>query len=155
MIVAHLTLIAFLAIFAALSSFAAFHFRSQSLAFNSGYQMITSAAELDPILADKKNAPLLVDLRDSADYETAHIPGFLNISLKDGTALLETWITPFRRTKPVVLICYSGNRSARAFEKLVMLGFTNITDVTVGYAAYAAEKGTAFVPETGDCGCPK
>jgi rhodanese-related sulfurtransferase len=155
MVVAHLTLIAFLAIFAGLSSFAAFHYRAQALSFNAGYRTVSSAADLDAILEAKANDPLLVDLRDGADYEIAHIPGFLNISLKDGTELLETWITPFRRTKPVVLICYSGNRSARAFEKLVLMGFTNITDVTTGYAAYAAEKGAAFVPEAGDCGCPK
>jgi rhodanese-related sulfurtransferase len=133
----------------------AVHLSNAKARWNGGFATLQSAAELDRFLEDKDSLPLLVDLRDNGDYESAHIPGFLNISLKDGTELLETWIRPFKRDKRVVLICYGGNRSARAFEKLVLMGFTHVVDYAPGYASYAAEKGLSFVPETGDCGCPK
>lgn len=115
---------------------------------------IRTAAELDALLAQKDRSPILIDLRDRKDFEAGHIPNFLNISNADGGELLATWITPFKRTKPVILICYGGNRSARAFEQLVLMGFREITDFTPGYAAYAKEKGEGYEAETGTCDCP-
>lgn len=119
------------------------------------FQVLSTAAELDAILSQKENSPLLVDLRDRKDFEISHIANFLNFSYDDDGKRLETWITPYKRDKQVILICYAGNRTARAFERLVLMGFRNIIDFSPGYAAYAAEKGSAYAPETGSCNCPE
>lgn len=118
------------------------------------WRVISNAEELDAAIEAFELTPLLIDLRDRADFEAAHIPEFLNISNEGSEPVLDGWIAGHRRDRPVVLICYGGNRSARAFEKLAILGFTHIIDFSPGYAAYASQKGTGFAPETGTCNCP-
>ena len=61
----------------------------------------------------------------------------------------------YRRDKPVVLMCYGGNRSARAFEHLAVAGFTRVIDFTPGYETYARQRGGDYTPEKGSCDCPK
>ncbi len=119
------------------------------------YRSVTDAAELDALLAEAESGALLVDLRDRADYTLGHAEGFDNIAWKDDGALLGTWIGPHRRDKQIFLMCYGGNRSARAFELLARMGFTRITDYTPGWNGYLAAKGEGYAPETGDCGCPE
>jgi len=119
-----------------------------------GYRTIKTAEDLDSLLTLERNKPLLVDLRDRADFDKEHIPGFLNIPWDDGGTRLETWIKPYDRKKPVLLVCYGGNRSSRAFERLVRMGFRNVIDYSPGYTGYVNEKGDGFTPETGSCNCP-
>lgn len=122
------------------------------------HRALTSSAELTALLQDPsfmKEGPLLIDLRDRKDYEQGHIPGFVNVSNARAGEPLATWITPFRRDKPVILICYAGNRSARAFESLVLSGFTRVVDYTAGYSDYAAGMGEGYSPESGSCDCPE
>ncbi len=122
------------------------------------HRALTSSAELTALLGDAsfmKEGPLLIDLRDRKDYEQGHIPGFVNVSNAREGEPFATWVAPFRRDKPVVLICYAGNRSARAFEHLVLSGFTRVIDYTKGYADYAAGMGASYSPETGTCDCPE
>ncbi|HKL86998.1 MAG TPA: rhodanese-like domain-containing protein [Treponemataceae bacterium] len=144
-----------LSIITVISISLAIYFYSQTPVSISQYRVLTQAAELDALLSLKGTYPLLVDLRDNEDFDTAHIANFLNFSFDDGGKRLATWIAPYKKDKPIILICYSGNRSARAFELLVLMGFTHITDFTSGYEAYAIEKGNSFTPEKGSCNCPK
>ncbi len=141
--------------FAVLSSVAAAYLYSNGAAVRTDYRQFNTAGELDAYLSETGDDAILVDLRDRADFEKGHAPNFLNIAWKDSGELFRTWITPYRRDKPVVLICYGGNRSARAFEALVLLGFTRIADFSPGYAEYAAQKGEGFKPELGSCDCPE
>lgn len=119
------------------------------------YRSVFDAADFDALLAARNDGALLVDLRDRADYAAAHIEGFDNIAWKDNGDLFESWIAPHRRDKQVFLICYGGNRSARAFERLAVMGFTQVADFTPGWTGYLAAKGEAYVPAEGDCGCPE
>ena len=119
------------------------------------YRSIQSAEELDTLIREAAKAPLLIDLRDRKDFEESHIAGFLNISNEGEDPVLDRWIEPHSRNKQIVLICYSGNRSARAFEKLAVMGFVNIVDFTPGYAAYKTWKGEDWKPASGSCNCPE
>lgn len=124
----------------------------------STFRAVSDAAELDSLVASLRasgNYPLLVDLRDGKDYEAGHAPGFLNVPNTREGEPFATWISPYRRDKPIVLICYGGNRSARAFEHLAVAGFTHIIDFTLGYEAYARQRGGLYSPESGSCDCPK
>lgn len=150
-----------IAIISLLASFAAIAFASRgALPWERApmYRAVSSAGELDALVSSLRasgDSPLLVDLRDGKDYETAHAPGFLNVpNARDGEPFA-TWIAPYRRDKPVVLMCYGGNRSARAFERLVMAGFTRVIDFTPGYEAYVKQRGEGYSPEAGSCDCPK
>lgn len=143
------------ALIAIVSITLASHYRARLEADKPAYRSVSSAEEFDALISGAEDGALLVDLRDREDYSIGHIAGFDNIAWKDDGALLETWIGPHRRNKEVYLICYGGNRSARAFERLVTMGFTRVTDFTPGWAGYLAAKGDAYAPETGDCGCPE
>ncbi len=122
------------------------------------YRAVTEAAELDSLVSSLQASgdyPLLVDLRDGKDYEAGHAPGFLNVpNARDGEPFA-TWIAPYRRDKTIVLVCYGGNRSARAFERLVIEGFTRVIDFTPGYETYERQRGGDYAPEKGVCDCPK
>lgn len=117
-------------------------------------KVLTDSETLERIVDRTDRAVLAVDLRDTVDYESGHIPGFLGISLDDGGKRLRKWIAPFDRDTTVLLICYGGKRSARAARMLRLMGFTDVIDYSPGYSGYLAEKGDNFFPEIGGCGCP-
>jgi len=122
------------------------------------YRTITDAATLDRLIAElsmQGENPVLIDLRDGVDYERAHAPRFLNVPNARAGEPFATWIAPFRKDKYIILMCYGGNRSARAFEYLVVSGFTRVWDFSAGYESYAAAQGPSYVSEQGSCDCPK
>ena len=69
----------------------------------------------------------LVDVRTLAEHMEGHIPGSLNINVKDeqfsscADDLLE-------KGKDVAVYCRSGRRSKLAAEKLCALGYTNVVE---------------------------
>ena len=73
---------------------------------------------------DKKEGTF-IDVRESKDYEKGHVAGAKNIDVKnidkDLAALL-----PADKNAPVYTYCYSGNRSSKAAQKAVELGYTNV-----------------------------
>ncbi len=150
----HLTPIILIVIAAALLTTAVL-FYTRSVQGQTDYRQIESAAELVEFIATSSGAPLLIDLRDRADFEKGHLPNFLNIAWKDDGELFKTWVEPYRRDKPIILICYSGKRSGQAFEALKQKGFIRICEFTPGYASYAAQRGDNFTPELGSCDCPE
>ena len=74
---------------------------------------------------------LLVDVREPAEFCTAHIADSINIprGILEAAASWNYDETEPRlviaRSKPVVLICRSGNRSALAALTLMAMGFQN------------------------------
>ena len=73
---------------------------------------------------DKKEGTF-IDVREAKDYEKGHVAGAKNIDVKnidkDLAALL-----PTDKNAPVYTYCYSGNRSSKAAQKAVELGYTNV-----------------------------
>ena len=73
---------------------------------------------------DKKEGTF-IDVREAKDFEKGHVAGAKNIDVKnidkDLAALL-----PADKNAPVYTYCYSGNRSAKAAQKAVELGYTNV-----------------------------
>lgn len=78
-----------------------------------------------------------VDIRTAAEYNENHIEEFdLNIDyyqFKDDTSLL----SELDQTKPVVLICNSGNRSSQAVAIFESLGFKELYNVKGGVSNYS------------------
>lgn len=68
---------------------------------------------------DDDNAVLL-DVRDSYDYQEAHIPGAVNVPFDD----LDN--TEFSADKPIYVYCWSGVHSALAAEELSKRGYDAI-----------------------------
>jgi sulfur-carrier protein adenylyltransferase/sulfurtransferase len=78
---------------------------------------------------------LLVDVREPAEWETAHIEGARLIPLGELEEHLEEladW-----RERPVVVHCHHGGRSAKACARLAEAGFARVENLTGGIEAWS------------------
>ncbi len=78
---------------------------------------------------------LLLDVREPDEVETASIDGTLRIPLASLGARIEelaAW-----RTRPVVVHCHHGGRSASACARLVAEGFTRVENLAGGIEAWS------------------
>lgn len=69
-------------------------------------------------------APLWIDVRTAAEYESGHLPGARNIDfdrIGDHIAAVTQ-----DKNQPIVLYCKSGRRSGFAKQALVELGYRNV-----------------------------
>lgn len=81
------------------------------------------------MLINREDA-LVVDVRDTHEYSTGHIPDARNIPLKDlagRVSELEQY-----KDKPLILVCASGVRSGQACAQLQKLGFTKLNNLDGG-----------------------
>lgn len=77
----------------------------------------------------------LVDVREYAEYAGGRVEGARLLPLGD----LEQRHTELDHTKPVYVMCRTGNRSGQAQKKLRDLGFTNVVNVAGGFEAWKKE----------------
>ena len=91
-----------------------------------------SAAEL----AERRQAGdvAVIDVRGHAEWEAGHLPGVENIPV----GYLADHLSEVPRDRPVVVHCQSGARSAIAASVLRAKGFTNIVNLTGGFAEWQA-----------------
>lgn len=71
--------------------------------------------------------PLIIDVREPAEYSTGHVEGSINIppsELLVGAKVLKD----FSKDTPIILYCRSGSRSQVAINLLRQQGFTNLTN---------------------------
>src|SRR6266496_2163924 len=81
--------------------------------------------------AESRNGAVLVDVRESHEFEAGHIPGAVHVP----RAYLETRIENAApdRSQHVILYCQSGNRSAFAADTLEReLGYDNVESMKGG-----------------------
>jgi adenylyltransferase/sulfurtransferase len=86
-------------------------------------------------LADRGEAFLLLDVRDSDEFEKAHIEGSTLVPLSQVEARLgelEGW-----RERPVVVHCHRGGRSAKACRVLLGVGFRDVAALSGGIEAWS------------------
>ena len=77
------------------------------------------------------SAPLLVDVREQHEFEEAHIPGAVHVPRGHLESRIEGATSD--RSRPIVLYCASGNRSALAAHTLQsMLGYEDVASMTGG-----------------------
>lgn len=82
----------------------------------------------------QSNGALLIDVRETDEYAEAHAPGSVLIPLGQLQQRLPE-IQSYRN-KPVVLICRSGNRSAKALKQLQQAGFSTASNIDGGMIAW-------------------
>ena len=83
---------------------------------------------------DGSDGPLVLDVRNAAEYESAHIPGSLHIPFGQ----LRNRIDEVPRERPVATICKAGKRSGLAASILQREGFEGVIHVSRGNAAHWA-----------------
>jgi rhodanese-related sulfurtransferase len=89
---------------------------------------------------DKREAGLIVDVREPQEYLSGHVPGAINIPR--GVIELDIWphvgfpdATDLNRK--ITLYCGSGTRCILATKSLQDLGFTNVVAVDMRIADWA------------------
>lgn len=98
----------------------------------SGYYTIANIAGLKRQL---ENPPtVLVDVRESSEYQLGHIPNAINIPLRTLVHNLDK--VPHDR--PVILYCSSGYRSAMGVMTLHLLGYENVQGFPPSFAGWQA-----------------
>jgi len=78
---------------------------------------------------------LLLDVREPAEWETAHIAGAQLIPLAQLEGRLED--LAFWRDRPVVVHCHHGGRSAKACALLTGAGFARVENLSGGIEAWS------------------
>jgi rhodanese-related sulfurtransferase len=89
---------------------------------SAGFKNI-SAADLNTLItdADPANDPVIVSVRSAEDYAKGHIPGAINIGLKD-IAKIEN-LQKLNPGKQIVVYCYTGRTGSQATAILNALGY--------------------------------
>lgn len=80
---------------------------------------------------------VLLDVREPADYQGAHIPGAINLP----RGLLELDIDEMvpNQDQPIVAYCGGGSRSALAAQTLQTMGYENVYSLAGGYKGWIAQ----------------
>lgn len=78
-------------------------------------------------MLEEETGYTILDVRTAQEYSEKHIPGAINIANES----IGTEDIPELPDKDqlILVYCRSGNRSKRASEKLVKLGYTNIVEI--------------------------
>lgn len=92
--------------------------------------------EIDAETLAAHQAPArVVDVRERAEFDRAHLGGAELVPLSTLKGAAERW----SRGEPIYLVCQSGVRSAQAAALLLELGFTNVSTVRGGMEALQAQ----------------
>lgn len=87
--------------------------------------------DIDQISPRMSSGGQLVDVREAAEYARARVPGAVNIPMGH----LPDRLSSLDRSRPVMLICQAGNRSAATLDLLLAQGF-DAHDVAGGTDAW-------------------
>jgi len=89
-----------------------------------------SSQDFFQIFSEQKDNIILIDVRNSEEFESCYVPGAINIPLD----VLERGNIPlFSKKEKIYLLCQNGFRSARALELLRNKGFTELYLIEGGY----------------------
>src|SRR5690349_25040408 len=90
-----------------------------------------TAAEAEQLLG-AETRPVLVDVRERDEYEQGYIPGAVHIPRGNLESRIDNAVGD--RSRPVIIYCAQGNRSAYAAKTLAELGFEDVVSLRGGFA---------------------
>ena len=91
-------------------------------AFSSDFQTPAITAQELHARQESKDPPLVIDVRDRAEYKTGHVPGAINIPQKKLARQLDKLVD----ANSVVLYCYNGKRTRLAEQTLIENDIHNV-----------------------------
>lgn len=100
-----------------------------------GYTSV-SVDEFAKVIAD--NQVQLIDTRTEAEFNEGHIPGAINIDVNESD--FESKVgQKVDKNRPIALYCRGGRRSKIAAERIVALGYDDITELNTGFLSWTGE----------------
>jgi rhodanese-related sulfurtransferase len=95
-----------------------------------------SVSQLQEWLADAQRArPVLLDVREAWEFAVCRIAGSQSMPMRGIPARYQE----LRRDQDIVMICHHGARSYQAGMFLEQMGFTGISNLQGGVAAWARD----------------
>ncbi|HET6848805.1 MAG TPA: molybdopterin-synthase adenylyltransferase MoeB [Gaiellales bacterium] len=104
-----------------------------------------SAQEAAARLAEEPR-PVLIDVRERDEYEQGFIPGSVHIPRGNLESRVDNAVGD--RTRPVIIYCAQGNRSAYAAKTLAELGFEDVVSLRGGFSDWKQNGHEWKVPRT-------
>lgn len=98
-----------------------------------------TTAGLDPhgaVMLMNREKAVVIDVCEAAEFAAGHIAGAKNIPLGELDAKLSNVVK--NKTAPLILVCQSGARSARAVAVAKKLGFDNAQSLGGGLKSWNA-----------------
>lgn len=105
-------------------------FVSQQLSANNG-------VDAKQAQAMSQQGALLLDVRQPEEFSAIHAPNAQLIPLGDLPARMQE-ISAYK-DKPIVVICRSGRRSAKAVELLKEAGYSNVSNIAGGIQGWESD----------------
>lgn len=81
-------------------------------------------------------APLVIDVREPAEFATEHIPRAKNIAIR--SLLKNTDLLPADKAAPILVYCKTGHRGAVALAALRIVGYSNVRSIYGGLDGWKA-----------------
>lgn len=88
------------------------------------YYIVTDYQEIKKLM--KKEGTILLDVRTYEEYKKGHIPGAINIPLRE--IEMENLDSIPDKNADYIIYCESGSRSREATKKLAFLGYKKVYD---------------------------
>src|SRR5262249_54769973 len=88
--------------------------------------------EFDKLRGSKTNTVL--DVRTEKEFTAGHIPGAINIDVNSPDFAQK--IERLDKTQTYLVHCAGGVRSAKAWQKMEGMGFTNLYDLAPGFKGW-------------------
>lgn len=82
-------------------------------------------------------AATILDIRTAEEFSQGHVYGAVNVDFYQ-TAQFEAYLDQLDKAKPYLIYCRSGNRSGQALKIMETKGFTKVTNLKGGIAAWQA-----------------
>ncbi|MCJ2166195.1 MULTISPECIES: rhodanese-like domain-containing protein [unclassified Pseudodesulfovibrio] len=83
---------------------------------------------------NRKDAPVIIDVRTPAEFELFHIPGAINVPYP--ASLAELALAAPDPSRPAVVVCMTGHRSPPVVRQMQQGGYTNVHNLTWGMVAW-------------------
>lgn len=101
-------------------------------------QHFSTLQTVDDFKATMQKDYVIVDVRTPEEFADGALPKAVNISVTSLDFPFE--INKLDKTKPVMIYCKAGSRSARAAVAMKALGFDTIYELDGGFMAWQAAK---------------
>ena len=76
----------------------------------------------------------LIDVRTPGEFKGGTIKGAINIDYNSSS--FNALIAQLDKTKPTLIFCHSGGRSAKALQKFKLINFEYVLELEGGYSAW-------------------
>ena len=107
---------------------------------------VVNEVSVEALSDDMGNMPIIIDVREAAEFADGHIYGAINIPRGvlefqvEGHPAVAQKLAPELQLKnaPIYLYCRTGGRSALAAESLQKMGFHDLRSLVGGFLAWEA-----------------